>query len=102
MSKYSKNNKEKKSSAISLSEEDLSTVGGGYDIVNIPEDSYDSVDIARATVYRGIDANGGIFYTTDKSLVENLDTSKNEKIKTPFNMDLARKARTATGVVYED
>ena len=85
-------NSSKNNSAMALSDDDLGSVGGGYD----------TMTVLNHKVYRGVDEFGDIFYTTNKSLVKKMDTSGDKKIDTPFNKSFAEKALMANGVVYED
>jgi|GEM_PF-4326193 len=84
-----------KSSSVSLSEDQLSSVGGGYETR--------MVEKLGVPVYRGVDSFGDEFYTTDKSRAEEKDKSGLTVFSTKFNEEAALKARNAPdGIYYVD
>ena len=90
-------NKSKKnnSGSASLSEDQLSFVGGGYETR--------VVEKLGVPVYRGIDSFGDEFYTTDESRAKIEDKSGLTVFPTKFNEEAALKARNAPdGIYYVD
>lgn len=96
MSIFSRKNKKKNNnSSVSLSEDQLSAVGGGYE-------TYKTNKLG-VNVYRGIDAFGKEFYTIDESRAKLEDESGLTKFSTPFDEEAALKARnSADGLYYPD
>ena len=92
-SRFSRKNKKKnEKSSVSLNEDQLSSVGGGYGTYKM--------DKLGVTIYRGIDKFGKEFYTTDESRAKLEDKSGLTEFPTPFNEEAALKARSATDGVY--
>ena len=98
MSIFSRKNKKKKnnsSTSASLSEDQLSAVGGGYETYKMNKLGVD--------IYRGVDEFGKEFYTIDESRAKLKDKSGLTKFSTPFNEEAALKARnSADGLYYPD
>ena len=93
MSLFSRNkNKKNDSSSASLSEDQLSSVGGGYATYVMEK--------LGVPVYRGIDSFGAEFYTTDESRAKTEDTSGLTVFSTKFNEEAALKARNAPDGIY--
>ena len=93
---FRRRKKNKNEGLRALNETELEGIGGGYEKI---EDK-----VLGQTVFRGVDENGGEFYTTDETLAKNKDTSKQINFATPFNMEAALKARNSANgeVVYLD
>lgn len=93
---FSRNkNKKNNSGSASLSEDQLSSVGGGYETYMMEK--------LGVPVYRGIDSFGYEFYTTDESRAKIEDKSGLTVFPTKFDEEAALKARNAPdGIYYVD